>query len=113
MKDADKIRKRIHQIRLHRGYSQEFMSIELDTSLRQYQRLEHGEKDWTLLEICKICEILDVPIHLLVNAKIDLIVDLDRQDKSSKSIMKQLREIKEIIRELRNERGQKKPSTED
>ncbi len=92
---------RIRQLRLLRGYSQEYVSIQLDTSLRQYQRLEYGTKDWKLDELFKVADVLEIPLHLIFNFDLAVVPDLVENEILSKNIMDQLDEIKSIISELR------------
>ncbi|KAB2808637.1 helix-turn-helix domain-containing protein [Phaeocystidibacter luteus] len=61
------VRERIRKLRVERGYSQEYMSIQLDVSLRQYQRLESGTRDWSLKQLIQLAEVFDMPVYEMVN----------------------------------------------
>ncbi|NVK27989.1 MAG: helix-turn-helix transcriptional regulator [Flavobacteriia bacterium] len=61
------VRERIRKLRVERGYSQEYMSIQLEVSLRQYQRLESGTRDWSLKQLLRLADVFDMPVYEMVN----------------------------------------------
>lgn len=56
------INSRIRQIRIARGYSQDFMAIQLDISQKTYSRLETCEKKISVEILRKIAKILHVEL---------------------------------------------------
>lgn len=55
-----KVGQNIRKIRDLKGYSQEFMALELEISQRNYSRIENNELELHLNRLEKICKILDV-----------------------------------------------------
>jgi transcriptional regulator with XRE-family HTH domain len=53
----------IKKLRLSKGYSQENMAMDLGLSQSQYSRRENGTIEFSLIEIKKICKILDLDLH--------------------------------------------------
>lgn len=52
----------IRKQRMKQGITQAQMAFELNTSTKQYQRIEYGEINTGILNIIKICTILSVSV---------------------------------------------------
>ncbi len=57
----------IRKLRLARNITQAQMAFELNTSTKQYQRIEYGEINTSIINIIRICNILEIPIHRIVS----------------------------------------------
>ena len=55
-----KIQDKIRGLRAQKGYSQEYMAINMGMSQKQYGRLENGESKLTIDHLSKICEMLGI-----------------------------------------------------
>ena len=55
-----------------KGYSQENVAMDLELSQSQYSRRENGSINFSLDEIKKLCEILDLDIHQTVTSLINV-----------------------------------------
>ena len=90
------ILEKIRNIRLSRGYTQEYMAEKLGIDTVNYGRIERGKSKLTLERFLKICEILQVsPTELLNNEKDEII-------KYLKKIYETEIEILETIKNLKN-----------
>lgn len=56
----NQIQHKIRSIRAQKGYSQEYMALNMGLSQKQYGRLETGESKLTIDHLGKICDILGV-----------------------------------------------------
>jgi len=86
----------IREARLSKGYSQENISIDLDMSQSQYSRRESGIIDFSLKEIRKLCEILELDLK---DTLIELIEDLKTNPPLKKGTRKEIKS-KEILEAL-------------
>jgi transcriptional regulator with XRE-family HTH domain len=75
----------IKKLRLSKGYSQENMAMDLGLSQSQYSRRENGTIEFSLVEIRRICKILDVDLHKTVVSLIGIIPDELTQDELFKT----------------------------
>lgn len=66
------ISERIRQLRTLKGFSQEFMSDTLGVSLRQYQRLEHGQREWSLSQLILLSKNMGVSLAYLIDTDVPL-----------------------------------------
>ena len=55
--------KRIRSIRIQKGYSQEYMSIQLGITKKTYRRLENGDTKIDLERLQKISEIFEIALQ--------------------------------------------------
>ncbi len=79
---------KIRQIRLSRGYTQEYMADKLGIDTVNYGRIERGQSKLTIDRFLRICEILDVkPIDLLNNEKSEIIKYLKRIYETEQEIL--------------------------
>ena len=57
---------RLRQERLKQNLTQAQIAFELNTSTKQYQRIEYGEISTSVLTILKLADILDVKVSVLL-----------------------------------------------
>ncbi|NVK03700.1 MAG: helix-turn-helix transcriptional regulator [Flavobacteriia bacterium] len=77
---SHQISERIRQIRSLNGYSQEYMSDILEVSLRQYQRLENGQREWSLSQLVLVSEAFDVSLSYLIDVSIPLFNSVKKEN---------------------------------
>lgn len=77
MKTIQKIKK----VRILRGYSQEFMSYQLNMSQSAYAKLERGIAKLTVQRLIEISKILDVGIQYLIDESWDTYLSTTRSIK--------------------------------
>lgn len=56
----------IRKLRLAKNITQAQMAFELNTSTKQYQRIEYGEINTGIINIIRICNILDIPAYKII-----------------------------------------------
>ncbi|OIO41419.1 hypothetical protein AUJ10_01005 [Candidatus Pacearchaeota archaeon CG1_02_31_27] len=56
----------IRKLRLAKNITQAQMAFELNTSTKQYQRIEYGEINTSIINIIRICTILEIPTHKII-----------------------------------------------
>ena len=66
MSYSEKVSAKIRKVRELRGYSQEYMAVQLDISQRQYQRLETGAQELSLTKLEAICTALNTTVDNLL-----------------------------------------------
>lgn len=57
----------IRKLRLAKNITQAQMAFELNTSTKQYQRIEYGEINTSIINIIRICNILEVSIQKVIS----------------------------------------------
>ncbi|TVQ78090.1 MAG: XRE family transcriptional regulator [Flavobacteriales bacterium] len=57
---------KIRKIREIKGFSQDYMAMQMEMSQRQYQRLESGKADINMSKLEEICKTLEVSIDQLL-----------------------------------------------
>lgn len=87
-----KVCARIRKLRLLHDISQEAMSDSLGISLRQYQRLENGQRQWTLSQIYLLSDALHVSPSELLDIKKSIF-------KTAKSV-DDLQELKSLLQSI-------------
>lgn len=77
------IGKRIKEYRENKGFTQEYMSKELDVATNHYGRIERGENSCTMNNLVIICNLLEVTPNdllgeLIINKDNELIENIDK-----------------------------------
>jgi transcriptional regulator with XRE-family HTH domain len=73
---------KIKKIRLQKGYSHEFMALELNISQVAYSKIEKNETKLTVDRLFKIAEVLETKIEDVLDIKADKIYNQDLKDNS-------------------------------
>jgi transcriptional regulator with XRE-family HTH domain len=66
MSYTTQIPEKLRKIRELKGYSQEYMALQMDMSQRQYQRIESGEADISMGKLEEMCKALEVSVEQLM-----------------------------------------------
>ncbi len=83
---------KIRNIRLSKGYTQEYIAEKLGIDAVNYGRIERGQAKLTLDRFVKICEILDVPPGSFFNDEPDLIIQyLEKIYETEKEILETIK----------------------
>ncbi|MBO6087435.1 helix-turn-helix transcriptional regulator [bacterium] len=104
--DKEIIGKKIRQIRIEKGFSQEQLSEKIDISPRHMCTIENGNSFPSLETFVNICEILDIDINKFFNIKTVKTDKLRSEiyDLIQMSSPNELHLIKDIIIAVRNNR---------
>lgn len=57
---------KIKQIREEKGFSQEFMAVQMKISQGYYAKIENGQKDLTFNKLVRISEIFNTRLYVLL-----------------------------------------------
>ncbi len=96
-----KVLERIRNLRLLKGYTQEYMATRLEMDPSNYGRIERGEAKLTLERFLKICQILDEsPSYFLEGSE-------SADNDMIKYLKKIYHAVLEILENLKNYRNEK------
>jgi len=90
----------IKRIREQKGYSQEYMAIQLDMKQATYSRLESQESKLTLDRLQQIADILETDISTLLNSSKVTIQNQTNNEGSFGYVENLYNENKEAVRKL-------------
>ena len=66
MSYTTQIPEKLRKIREIKGYSQEYVALQMDISHRQYQRIESGEADVSLSKLEEACRVMEISLEQLM-----------------------------------------------
>jgi len=109
MKNVNNIGSNIKRIRGQKGYSQEFMALQLNISQASYARMESQEIKLSIDRLQKIADILEIDISIFFKvSKIETHEQINNEDTYNRSCIENLRienkeTLKKLIQTLENE----------
>lgn len=104
--DKEIIGKKIRQIRIERGFSQEELSEKIDISPRHMCTIENGKSFPSIETFVKISEILDIDINDFFNLTPENndVLRAEIYNLIQTSTLKELYLIKDIVKSIQNNR---------